>query len=139
QHIAMADLDRFAFGRPPAIDADRHREGHHGGAKDQRKEAGTGQIEVAEIEQRGLPREECAGERNGGGDQHAAMAGVRGARQVKPARNAQAERVRYEPRATTRPADRKLAHFFFNPRSVISCASLASSLAMTLLKSSAGR
>ena len=86
QHVAMAEFDGLPLPRAAkSFDGDERGEREHDDAEHQRKEAGPRQVEAAEIEQRGLPGEHEADDREQRRHDHSAAASGNRARQ-QPAR-----------------------------------------------------
>src|SRR6266849_3982969 len=76
QHLASPEFECFLGRRlKPIPNADHDGKHKHQYAQDQRKESGTRQSKIPEIDQRGLPRKEQASERERCGDADSAAPG----------------------------------------------------------------
>ena len=126
QHVAVADLDRLFLAIPPARDPGLDGERDQQRAEQQRKESRSRQADPAEVEMRRLPCEDEADGRERARNGHAGAPRADDARQDGAPPSGGGRLGRF-------------AHFFFRPSSAMTCASLASSPAISLPKSSAGR
>src|SRR5882672_10141389 len=94
QHVAMPEFNRFLVSRvKPISNADHDGKHKHQYAKDQRKESGTRQRKISEIDQRGLPREEQANKGERRGDADAAAPGADRAEQTLSCLGARPQRI----------------------------------------------